>query len=235
MGSDLPEWVKETPCHIRQNAIEDAWDAHRQALANGGEAKFKSFRKPTHAIKFNPEDFGRGTWYSNKAKGMTFKSSSPMPDECPYGTQLVKQRNRWYAIIPEVVAPELTESNAVIALDPGVRSFLTGYDGRTISEIAAGDIGRIYRLCQHLDDLISCSTKVKSRQRRRMRKAANRMRFKIRNLVDELHHKVARWLVDNYKVIFLPTFETSQMVPKKSRKIKARVSSSNDDLVALPV
>lgn len=31
MGSDLPGWVKSTPCHIRQNAILDAWDAYAQA------------------------------------------------------------------------------------------------------------------------------------------------------------------------------------------------------------
>ena len=55
-----------------------------------------------------------------------------------------------------------------------------------------------------------------------MRKAADKIRLKIRNLIDELHHKIARFLVDNFDIILLPTFETSQMSIKKSRKIRAK-------------
>ena len=41
-----------------------------------------------------------------------------------------------------------------------------------------------------------------------MRRAQDRMRQRIHNLVDELHWKVARWLTNNYQVILLPIFET---------------------------
>ena len=86
--------------------------------------------------------------------------------------------------------------------------------------------------------MISRSTKVKAQERYRMRKAANRIRLKIRNLIDELHHKIARFLVDNFDrergrgflaisnrgvdIILLPTFETSQMTVRKGRKIRAK-------------
>jgi putative transposase len=50
MQSDLPAWVKETPCHIRQNAI---FDAH-QAYSASRNARFKSIREPRQTIKFNP-------------------------------------------------------------------------------------------------------------------------------------------------------------------------------------
>lgn len=222
MNSDLPEWVQNSPCHIRQNAIEDAWDAHCQALANAGSSSFRSFKLPSQSIKFNPSNFSQGTWYPQKVKGLSYKASEPIPVECLYGTQLVKQRDRWYAVIPEVKVLEPSESTGVIALDPGVRSFLTGYDGTKLTEIANGDIGRIYRLCQHLDKLISRASKAKSSIKRRMLKAANRMRFRIRNLVDEIHHQVARWLVNNYKLIMLPTFETSNMVRRATRKIGSK-------------
>ena len=36
----------------------------------------------------------------------------------------------------------------------------------------------------------------------------------------ELHHKTAKFLVDNFDVILLPTFETSQMVSKSRRKLR---------------
>ncbi|WP_039932247.1 hypothetical protein [Limnospira maxima] len=49
MQSDLPEWVKETPCHIRQNAIFDAY----QALSASPDARFRSCRDSSQGIKFN--------------------------------------------------------------------------------------------------------------------------------------------------------------------------------------
>ncbi|NEP76806.1 MAG: hypothetical protein F6K39_00565 [Okeania sp. SIO3B3] len=52
----------------------------------------------------------------------------------------------------------------------------------------------------------------------------------IRNLIDEVHKKVAKWLTTEYRVIFLPTFESSQMVAKsgkKKRKLNSWVSSPN--------
>lgn len=55
-----------------------------------------------------------------------------------------------------------------------------------------------------------------------MRRAADRMRWKIRDLVDELHHKAARFLVDNFDIILLPTFEVSGMVVKKARKLRSK-------------
>lgn len=80
-------------------------------------------------------------------------------------------------------------------------------------------MGRIQRLSHHLDDLISRLTKAKSKTKQGMKKAANRLRSKIRNLIDELCHKTALFLVQNLDVILLPTFEVSQMTIKSSRKL----------------
>lgn len=55
-----------------------------------------------------------------------------------------------------------------------------------------------------------------------MKLAATRIRGKIKNLVDELHKKTARFLVDNFDVILLPTFETSQMSSKAKRRIRSK-------------
>ena len=47
---------------------------------------------------------------------------------------------------------------------------------------------------------------------------------RIRNLIDDCHHQLARWLCQNYKIILLPKFETSHMVLKNSRKIRSRTA-----------
>ena len=105
-----------------------------------------------------------------------------------------------------------------------MRTFLTGYDGETVLEIGKGDIERIVRLCFHLDKLISRAYRrqVKSKYRRSLLRAASRILVKIRNLVDELHRQTASYLVSNYKVVFIPTFETSSMVLKSKRRINTK-------------
>ncbi len=222
MQSDLPEWVKSTPCHIRQNAI---FDAHR-AYNTSREAKFRSCRDLQQTIKFNDCNFSSGCWYPKLTKGLDFVASEPIPETCPSATQLTFSRGRWFAIFPEEKAVEQKDKDGIIALDPGVRTFLTGFDGARFIEFGNGDIGRITRLCQHLDDLISRMSKACRKQRKRMRQAAQRMRNKIRHLIDEAHKQIVCYLTDNYRVIFLPTFETSQMVAKGRRKIRSKTVRS---------
>ncbi len=218
MQSDLPQWVKDSPCHIRQNAI---FDAH-QAFSASQDAKFRSCRDRQQTIKFNDCNFSQGTWYPKLVKGLGFITSEPIPEKCDYGTQLTFSKGQWFAILPVEAEIEQLNLDGVIALDPGVRTFLTGFDGHRFVEFGRGDIGRITRLCQHLDDLISRMSKAPTRQRKRMRQAANRLRLKIRNLIDEAHKQIAHYLTRNYRIIFLPTFETSQMVSRARRKIRSK-------------
>ena len=110
----------------------------------------------------------------------------------------------------------------VVALDPGVRTFLTWFSETDAGHIGKHDFGRIQRLCHHLDQLISRTAKAGARRRRNLRKAAERTRVRIANLIDELHHQAARFLVDNFDLILLPTFETSQMVQRGKRKIHSK-------------
>jgi len=223
MQSALPEWVKETPCHIRQNAI---FDAH-QAYSASPDCKFRSCRAPKQTLKFNDSNFSKGTWYPKLTKGLTFRASEPIPKTCERASMLIKEKDRWFAVFPEPVLGAATQSISVIALDPGVRTFLTGFDGSKFLEFGRGDMGRITRLCQHLDKLMGRAAKCNNRrQRQKMYKAAARMRTKIQNLVNEAHKQVACYLTQNYRVIFLPTFETSQMVAKAKRKINSKTARS---------
>jgi putative transposase len=221
MQGDLPQWVKETPCHIRQNAV---FDAHL-AFSASRDAKFRSCRDSSQSIKFNDSNFSQGTWYPNLTKGLSFAAAEQTPISCAQGTQIVFAKGRWFAIFPEPVQATPTKADGIIALDPGVRTFLTGFDGRKFLGFGNGDIGRITRLCQHLDDLASRIAREPNKNRRRsMRRAAQRMRVKIRNLVDEAHKQIAHYLTRNYRLIFLPTFETSDMVAKVKRKIKSKTA-----------
>ena len=47
-----------------------------------------------------------------------------------------------------------------MALDPGVRSFLTWYCAESVGKIGEGAFFRIQRLCERLDDLLSRAAEV---------------------------------------------------------------------------
>ena len=137
--------------------------------------------------------------------------------------RLVCAYGQYYLCVPlEVTTIQADNQGRMVALDPGVRTFLTFFSENSVGKIGEGDFSRIQRLCHHLDDLISRFSKAQSAQKRRMRKAASRLRLQIKNLIDELHHKAARFLVDNFDVILLPTFDTSQMTLKSRRKIRSK-------------
>lgn len=96
---------------------------------------------------------------------------------------------------------------------------MTFYSETSCGWLGYDDFGRIQRLCHHLDDLISRTSKATGKHKQKMRKAQARMRKKISNLVKEAHFQVAHFLVKNFDVILLPTFHSKSMSCKGKRKI----------------
>jgi putative transposase len=137
--------------------------------------------------------------------------------------RLVLAYGQHHLTVPNELPLQQDENQGrVVAIDPGIRTFATFFSETSVCEIGKGDFSRIQRLCYYLDDLISRMSKANSAAKKRMKLAASRMRLKIRNLIDELHHKAARFFVLNFDVILLPTFETSQMSKRGSRKIRSK-------------
>jgi putative transposase len=124
-----------------------------------------------------------------------------------------------FAVPHRVQQQRADNQRRVVALDPGIRTFISFFSTECAGKLGEGDFSQIMRLCQHLDNLNSRRAKTKKKSLTKAhRRAVGRIRYKI----DELHHKVAKFLVDNFDVILLPTFETKQMTKKISRKIGSK-------------
>ena len=223
MLHDLPDWSKETPYQIKSIAIRDACIAVREAKQKCKKTgvfqsvSFKSKRNPSDSI-FIPKSAIKTIGVYHTLLG-DLKMSETLPENI-CDSRLVKEHDKYYLCISyTVTTPKRKPNGSVVALDPGVRTFLTYFHERGFGWLGHHAINRIQRLCSHLDNLLSRATKATQQSRKNMRRAANRIRKRIRNLVDELHHKIARFLVDTFDIILLPTFETSDIVMRGKRKL----------------
>jgi transposase len=115
----------------------------------------------------------------------------------------------------DVSVPE-NQGDEIVALDPGVRTFLTGYSptpGMAI-QVAPGCIQRLIRLEYTANRIRSKMIRLPPRSRaraRRMQRAELRVHERVRNLVSEVHWKTARSLTNDFGSIILPPFGTTRM------------------------
>jgi len=154
------------------------------------------------------------------------KSAEPLPDK-PSDSRIIYEAGRWYLRVP--VSHDVTKAEnqgRVISLDPGVRTFLTGFSLDGLHKIGHGSFGRIVSLCHHLDDLMSRTTRVRGAKRHRMRNAQARARIRIRNLVDDFHYQSIGWLLRNYDVVIFPEGNFTSAVRKASRKVRSKTARS---------
>ena len=235
-----PEW-ESVPYQVKRTSVRDACRAmsnvkkFNQQLAEDQRSRtrldeefatlsFRSRKNPRQSC-YIPDDAvtEHGVYH-------TVLGPLRMAEAVPAGQKecrLVKERGRYWLVVPHPAQSDIEapSGDGVVALDPGVRTFLTYFSERDCGKIGHKAFGRIQRLCHWLDDLISRTTTEPNRhRRRRMRKAQARMRQKIINLVDELHWQVARWLTGNYQAILLPTFETQDMTCRAGRRIRSKTA-----------
>ena len=242
----LPEWTKPAPYEVKSNAVREACLAvsavkkfNKQLASDQGKgirkeqtyarARFRSRKNPSQTIFIHASALShRGVYHTLLGP---LKKREPLP-HAHGDAKLTLRHHQYHLSVPfKKMGPHLGESNLqpkapdqvkVVALDPGVRNFITWFSEDGCGKLGENDFGRIQRLCQHQDNLLSRATQAPSRKRRNMRRAAEKMTVKIQNLVNELHHKTARYLVDNFDVILLPSFETKGMVTKGQRRIRSK-------------
>jgi putative transposase len=224
--SALPDWAKPVPYQIKKMAVKDAClavNAAKQKYKQTGQiqkCRFRTRRDCPQTV-FIPKTAIKETGVYHTILGQaTLKEA--LPKDFSDG-RLTFAYGEYYIVVSEEVRQHASENQGrVVALDPGVRTFMTFFCESSYGWIANEANLVIQKLCFRLDKLISKISNAKGAQKQRLKKASDRKRAKIKHLVKELHHKTALFLVKNFDVILLPTFESSQMVSKSRRKIKSK-------------
>jgi putative transposase len=227
----LPEWAREIPYQIKKMAVKEACDnysAAKQKYRRTGEVSelhYKSRKAPQQTC-YIPKSAVKPEGIYHTISGKLHYAEA-LPEQW-FDCELSWQQGRWFLCVPYQTTVPLGETQTrMVALDPGVRTFQTFFAPDMAGMIGSHDFGRLVRLCRFLDNLISRrSLSQNKKQRRRMKQAEYRLRWKIKDLRDELHAKTIRFLVDNFDIILIPTFETAQMARREQRKLRSKTVRS---------
>lgn len=228
-------WVRDTPYEIRDSAMNDVLLAYKTNFAakkQKFEIKFKSKKATSDSIVIGSRQWHKGGIPFPRFFGsIPLKAVEPIPDKLDYDCRLQRTSSgNYYLCIPRplnIRSENQAPKEKLIALDPGVRTFHTGFtDDSEIMEFGKQDIGKVLSLCRHLDKLQSkwSQPDITHRKRYRLRRAAKRMRTRIQDLVRDCHHKVAKYLCENFTTILLPLFETRHMVSRIKRRIGSKTA-----------
>ncbi|KAK9814254.1 hypothetical protein WJX72_003006 [[Myrmecia] bisecta] len=234
-------WQKEVPYDTRQLAIKSLLGAYKSSFAlkrNGHiqcfDIKFKTKKAPQQEFQVDHRalDLGKMEVFRKRLKGkaklrLRARDRIKVPSSKSDVVFFFRKPNRWYICVPVKDAPKpepIYDSAAYnsVFLDPGVRTFQTFYspDG-VCGKIGAGFATNIIDpLYARIDLLTSVATERRGRTKRNLRLRCFGLRNKIRDSVDDMHRKTCRLLCAMFKDIYIPSFETQDMVSRTGdRKI----------------
>jgi putative transposase len=126
----------------------------------------------------------------------------------------------------------------VVALDPGVRDFLTAYSPSAgIGELPTNGLDKTKLLLLKIDRLHSAIAKIKQMSHKErqeegrsrkslsnMKRSAFRLWKKIKNARHHMHYTISNFLLDNFSKILLPSFGTQKMLNKETRPFGKRTA-----------
>jgi len=228
------DWLAHTPYDVRDEAMIDLIKGFSVNFGNEKKfkMKFRSKRDRQQSIVIHHKHFKHKKGAYAFIKDM--KTAEPLPSVNHDSRIILDKLKRYFICIP--IDLEIRSENQrpktknVISLDPGVRTFMTGYDPSGItSEWGVGDSERICRLAHHYDKCQSFmdTHKVKNRTKRNLKLKMLRINQKIKNIVKDLHCKLAKYYCLNYNIILLPEFKTQSFFGnKKKRKLNSKTARS---------
>jgi putative transposase len=235
------EWLTETPKAIRQQAVFEVVKNFKAAFtnkANGNIDKFKMTfrRKGRHnaqrpwtlgiekAVKVDKDD--DLVIFPDTIGKMRYYGKLPFDEkpEAECGIHRNAKGDYFLRVPIRVQVKKQKPPKKIIAMDPGVRKFVTGYSPTEEHGFYAGKETdkRILEIQKNIDLVNSelTSSFIECVCRRRLRKKKMRLYADLKNVRNDFHWKLANMLTTQYDRILLPHLETAKL----SRGLKTKVS-----------
>ena len=226
------DYIKSVPYQIKKIAVKDYRKAlsinkmKAKRLGKPFEMKFKSKKNPKQSCYIPKAAISSSGIYHTIAGKLKMKERQWFENEDIKACRLTLEFGKWFIVIPkEVKTAPIDNQEGIVAIDPGVRTFATyfsteGYFGK----LGQKSFERILSLNLKIDKLFSRISKEKDKNKKsNLKRKVFNIRFKIRNLIDELHWKIIKFFTSRFKVIIFPPFNVSEMIKKSKRKLHKKV------------
>jgi putative transposase len=233
------QWLLDTGYDIRDDAISEFITSMKGNFTKLKKKTQKFFRMNFKSKKRQRSEtfYVRHRWIEQRKNTIVLKLPKMKPivlwsSRCTPTPILMdcKFQRTWtgeyYLCVPHAYGVDNQDSQndalRVCSLDPGLRTFQTIFDATNSCayEVAPRDIQKVVRLCLGLDKLASKrDTAPNAKLRYNYKRAFRRLAERVRNLINEVHKQLAKFLAVNYDLVIIPKFETTQMIRKGERKI----------------
>ncbi len=231
--SELKEedmWQKEIPYYTREAGIRQAVGSYNSALSNkirgnitSFQMKFSSRKNPRKifwieetALKIKDSEVNLFVKRLKKDSELKIhhRDKYKLPDSNTSTAKILYDKGRYYLLLftpdKEIDIPDTKDKS--IALDPGVRTFQTGYSPTgQVYKFGENQIELIKKLHNRIDKLKSNMTEKKYKTRYNIKQRVRKLESKMRDVIDNLHNQTGSMLARSYETILLPTFGTSKM------------------------
>lgn len=221
--SQLNNFTKNTKIysHSLDYAIKDICTNVKSAYSNLKNGNIKKFRlryikktKKTKLMKIEKCAISVCEYgFYNKILGILKTDILDDFLEIESDCTILYRNNRYFLLIPKKEKCKITTTNKTIALDGGLRTFLTGYSNNEAVDICPNLISKIKPLLKQLN---SINSKIDTNKLKNKKGISKRYR-KINNLINELHWKTIKFLCDNYDNILLGNLSTKNIVSKENK------------------
>jgi transposase len=225
------DWMMILPADTRSAAILELIKNRRTNLNSGKafELHFKSkkqsismpIRKRQFLVKSKKSSyrFLRDIKRTRSVLSKLRKKRTSLPEEIYHSLDLqLDKYGNFYLIFKEnVERNENQVPKRIISIDPGVRTFLTGYtDDGEIYHIGAGKVWRLDKIIKYRSYIQSLIDQEDTRAHKRnhLKRRINKLSFKLFNLVEDMHKKLSTWLLKNFEYVIIPKLNTGQLVRK---------------------
>lgn len=233
-NENVKEWESETPKDIRAGAIRDLVKNYNVAISNLRNGNIDSFnlhfqnRKnncsleiPKTSISYRNNKISIFKTYINDGIKVSRDKKYLRDLTIEYDCRLSHKYDKYYICVPSktYINREIPKGD-VCSLDPGVRKFQVLYsENETIKfSIEKECTDKLYSKLNYLQSLRD--RKIIKKQI--YRKKINKLYYRLSCLIDELHYSTINYIVNNYKVVFLPNFESQEIVRKMKGKNNRR-------------
>ena len=230
-------WHADIPYDTRSLSVKQCITSYKSALTNLKNGNIENFdisflsKRLTNQVFYvdtRAYDFEKSYIFSRRLKKNKNLRINQFLEKTTCSNLIILKTKPgiWYLCVPyHQEAQEYTTSiYKNVFIDPGSRTFLTCYNPQENTYMKFGDnfVDELMPLGKKIDKLASLRSDSKKRTKYNLSKRMAKLRYHIKNKVNELHYQTCNTLTKHYQNIFLPHLDTIKLSDHITRNINSK-------------